>query len=155
MQSRRLRNKSGRAASRVCVPRRADGQVSAPRTGPRLGLGRPTNFPEETPSMMNPPASQDLWQSPGYRRGPPSVRRLPGLCTSTIDDHSRLGFMLSFAHCKTSAASCNPSTTGKITVSPIAYWLACRISSSRDGSGANCPRVIAWTVSTIAAFTGV
>lgn len=40
--------------------------------------------------MMNPSASQDLWQSPGYRRGPPSVRRLPGLCTSTIDDHSRL-----------------------------------------------------------------
>jgi hypothetical protein len=44
--------------------------------------------------MVNPSASQDLWQSPGYRRGPPSVRRLPGLCTSTIDDHSRLGFML-------------------------------------------------------------
>jgi hypothetical protein len=85
----------------------------------------------------------------------PQFADCQGLCTSTIDDHSRLGFMPSFAHCKTSAASCNPSTTGKITVSPIAYWLACRISSSSDGSGANCPRVIAWTVSTIAAFTGV
>lgn len=105
--------------------------------------------------MMNPSAIQDLWQSPGYRRGPPSVADCqvfaPRLSTITpaLDSCSR-SLIAKHQH-----ASCSPSTTGKITVSPIAYWLACRISSSRDGSGANCPRVIAWTVSTIAAFTGV